>query len=210
MKSRFPAAAASVALMLVFGAPTSAQELSNRELKKVVKQAESAYAAGRYGLAIELYGQVLDATSSGDARRADALYASAMIRLSREPEQRNVAAGRRHLEELSASFPNHPRRLEVWLARSLLDALDKEGGKMRRCSAELAEKTAAFEAVRQRAAAEPPPVATESQDSGGRVHELESQLEKARVVASACQAELETSRALVKRLRDAAIAGSRR
>ena len=59
MMSRLPATNACVALML-FLAPltpvaSSAQELSARELKKVVKQAGQAFDAGRYDQAIGLY-----------------------------------------------------------------------------------------------------------------------------------------------------------
>ncbi len=208
MNSRLPAASASIALMLLLVSPAGAQELNARELKKVVKQADRAYGAGSYGEAAALYDQILASTSGSDARRGDALYASAMIRLSGEGGQRDEAAARRQLDELSASFPRHPRRLEVAFARSLLGALDKARAEVRRHVAELAEKTAAFEAERRQTEAERQEAAGESQAAGGRVRSLEAGLAKLRAEAAECQAELEKKESALQKLRDALVGGS--
>ncbi len=207
MESRFPALAASVALMLVSGAPASAQELGARELKKVVKQAGKAYGTGNFSQAIELYDQILASTSGSDPRRGDALYASAMIRLAPESEQRDVAGARQQLDELSATFPRHPRQLEISIVRSVLGALQKARAEVRRSTAELEEKAAAFEAERQQAEAERQEAAGESQAAGGRVRSLESQLSKARAEAKECQDELQTKEAAIQKLRDALVGG---
>ncbi len=210
MKSRLVAAAVSITAMLALGAPAAAQEMSTRQLKKVVKQAETADAAGRYVEAIQLYDQIRRATGIGDSRHGDALYATAMIRLSPDAAVRDVATGRRLLEQLATSFPHHSRRLEITLTRSLLAALDRATARARDGAAELEQATAALEAERRRVEVErqQQQAAGESQEAAGEVRELESRLAKAQAEVADCQAELKRSRATVKMLRDAAVGGS--
>ncbi len=209
MISRLPARFASVVLMLFLGhsqIPASAQELSARELKKVVKQAEKSFGAGRFDEAIKLYDQILASTSGTDAGRGDALYASAVIRLSDDGHQ-DVEAARRQLDELQA-FPRHPRRLEIAALRHLFSGLDSAQADVERRTVELAAKSASYQAEREQAAAAREEAAGESEAAGGRVRSLEAQLRKVRAELSECQAELEKNEQAVQKLRDALVGGS--
>ncbi len=133
---------AVAALMLLFHPlAATAQELSARELKKIEKQAGKAFAAGDLESAAELYREILGATSAGDSRRGDALYALAITHLS-PGAGRDVGAAGEHLEEL-ASMPRHPRQLEAAAIRALFSEIDAARGEARRHEAEMADKMAA-------------------------------------------------------------------
>ena len=206
--SRLPNRFASIALALFAGMlhlPAGAQELSARELKRAVKSADKAFGADRFGEAIGLFDQIIASTSGSDARRGDALYAAAMIRLSADGHQ-DAEAARRHLDELAA-FPRHPRRLEIAALRELVTGLDSARAEVERRTAELVEKTAAIQAEREQAAAAREEAAGESEAAGGRVRDLESQLRKRRAEISECQAALQEKEAAVQKLRDALVGG---
>ncbi len=210
MKSRLPAVCISAILGMMFlghwPSPICAQELSAKELKRVVKQAGKAFDAGRYDEAVDLYGQILASTSGTDPRRGDALYASAMIRLSAGDHQ-DVAGARRHLEELAAFSPA-PSRLVVPVLQQLFAEFDSARAEVERRAVELEEKTAAYEAEREQVAAEREEAAGESEAAGDRVRSLESRLRKARSELSECQEELETKEDALQKLRDALVGGS--
>ncbi len=215
MISRFPAIFTSVALALLFAplppAVSGAQELSNKELKKAVKQVDVAFGAGRYDQAIELYDRILASTSGTDPRRGDALYASAMIKLSADSgadsgAQENVAAARRYLDELAA-FPRHARRLEIAAVRALFTGLDSARAEVESGAAELAAKTAAYQAEREQATAEREEAEGESEAAGGRVKSLEARLRKVSAELSECRAELEKKEQALQKLRDALVGG---
>ncbi len=213
MISRFPAKFAGVALVLFLAPPSPAasgtQELSAKELKKAVKQADAASSAGRYDQAIELYDRIIASTSGTDQRRGVALYASAMIRLSgaENGTREDVAAARRHLEELAA-FPRHARRLEITAVAALFTGLDSARAEVESHAAELAAKTAAYQAEREQAAVEREEAAGESEAAGGRVKSLESRLRKVRSELSECRADLEKKEQALQKLRDALVGGS--
>ncbi len=210
MKSRLPA----VCIGAVFGmlslghwpSPICAQELSAKELKRAVKQADKAFDAGRYGEAIGLYDQILASTSGTDPRRGDALFASAMIRLSAGGHQ-DVAGARQHLEELAAFSPT-PSRLAVPVLQQLFAELDTARSEVERSAAKLEAKTAAYHAQREQAAAEREEAAGESEAAGDRVRSLESRLRKARSELSGCQEELQTKEEALQKLRDALVGGN--
>ncbi len=183
--------------------PAGAQELSAKELKKAVKQAEKSFGAGHYGEALELYDQILASTSGTDARRGDALWASAMIRLS-DGELRDVEAARRQLDELAA-FPPAPGRLAVPVLRQLYAGLASARADAERRAAELEAQAAAYQAEREQAEAER---AGESEAAGGQVRSLEAQLRKLRAELAECQAEVEARERDVQKLRDVIAGGS--
>ncbi len=122
MTSRLSAIA--VLLLLCHPWPADAQVMSDKELKKVLKQADRSYSTGFGERAAQLYEQVLAATLPRDPRRADALYVVAMAELSPEGPARDAAAARGYLDELTQSFPQH-RRLEVTAVRELLAEIDR-------------------------------------------------------------------------------------
>ncbi len=211
MTSRLPARYASVVLVLFLGnayIPANAQGLSAKELKRAVKQADNAIVGGRYDRALELYDQIINATSGTDPRRGEALYASAMIRLSSAAGADNatwqdVEAARRNLEA-AAAFPGHARRLEIAVVRALFSGLDSARAEVKASAAELAAKTAEH----RQAAAERAEAAGESEAAGGRVKSLESQLRRIRSELSECRAELEQKEQALQKLRDALVAGA--
>jgi hypothetical protein len=202
MKSRFLAVSvASLLLLVSWPVAAGGEELSGRELKKLQKQAGKAFDAGRIPQAVELYEQILAATAAGDSRRADALYAVAMAHLSPDPPPRAPEAARPYLDELAASFPRHPRRLEIAAARTLLDELQAARAEVQR-AAELAESRAeslaALETERQE-------IAGESEAAGGRVRSLEAQLRKAQGELAAVRAELEKKEEALQKLKSALV-----
>lgn len=209
MKSRFLAVSvASLLLLLGWPAVAGGEELSGRELKKLQKQADKAFDAGQIPQAVELYEQILAATSPGDGRRADALYAVAMAHLSPDPSFRDPEAARPPLDELASSFPRHPRRLEIAAARTLLDELQAAKAEVER-TAELAESRAeslaALEAERQRIATEHQEIVGESEAAGGRVRSLEAQLRKAQGELAEVRAELEKKEEALQKLKSALV-----
>ncbi len=211
MKIRLPATSVAVAVVLLSAAlgpvSPSAEELSAKELKKVSKQAGNAFGAGQYAKAIVLYNQILASTSGTDTRRGDALYASALIRLSADTEHQDVEAARRHLDQLAA-FPTHPDRLAVGALRDLFTGLDSARDEAERRVAELEAKIAAYQAEQEQAEVELEEAAGESEAVGDRVRSLESRLRKVRAELAECQAELETKEQALQKLRDALVGGS--
>ena len=211
MKSSLHVRLASVALLLYLGhslAPAGAQDLSGRELKKAARLAAKAFDAGRYGEAIELYDRILASPSSGDTQRGDALYASAMIRLSPASGHQDVDRAGEHLEELAA-LPRHPRGLEIAAVRELLTQVASARAEADRGIAELEAKLEAFEVERRQAQeAQEQEAAEESAETEDHVKSLESRLRKARAEASECRADLEQKEEALQKLRDALVGGS--
>ncbi len=216
MISRLLARLASIALMLCLvpsPVPAGVQELSTKELKKAVKQAGSAFGAGRYDQALELYDRILTSTSGADARRGEALFASVVIRLSATAGHRNLVVAKQHLEQLEA-FPRHPERVAIAALSDLFSGLDSVRADGERRVAELEEQAAAYQIEREQAAAEAEQAAAEAEEAageseaaGGRVRSLESKLRKVRAELAECQAELETKEQALQKLRDALVGG---
>jgi hypothetical protein len=211
MKSRLHARMASVALLLWFGhlqVPASAQELSGRELKKAVKQAGKAYEAGRWDEAIGLYDQILASTSGTGEARGEALYASAMIRLSPTAGHQDVDRAGEHLGELAA-FPHPPHGLEIAAARALLARVGSARAEAEREVAELEARLAGLEAEHQQAEAQRQEAAAgESAETDDRVRSLESRLRKAKAETSECRTDLAQKEQALQKLRDALVGGS--
>lgn len=204
MKSRLSAVA--VLLLLLFHPwPAAAQELSGKEVKKVLRQADKAYAAGEGVRAADLYGQVLASTPAGDSRRGDALYAVAMALLSPDGPARDVEKAKGYLAELASSFPRHPRRLELSAVRALFAELGAARVAVSRRDAEVEEKLAALEAERQAITAKREELAGESEAAGGRVKSLQAQLRKMRAELAETQSELEKKEESLQKLRDALV-----
>ncbi len=211
MKSRLHATLVSIAFVLGFSQlqlPAGAQELSGRALKKAAKEAGKAFDAGRYDQALELYEQVLASTSGTDEQRGDALYGSAMIRLSPSAGHHDVDRAAEHLEELAA-FPRHSRALEIAAARALLAQVGSARAEVEREQAELQAKMLAIEAERKQAEAElEEAAADQSAEADDRVKALESRLRKARAETTECRADLEQKEEALQKLRDALVGGS--
>ncbi len=210
MKTR-RVAACIVSMLLFAGAQApaaGAQELSAKEIKKIQKQADKAFGGGQHAAALELYEQLLAATPPGDSRRAEALYAVAMARISPASPPRDVDGARPYLEELATSFPRHPRRLEVAALRAGLEELDAARGGLEAAAAKMAEKEAAFaaeQAERERIEAERAEIADESEAADGRVKSLAAQLRKVKAELAETRLELETKEEALQKLKEALV-----
>ena len=211
MKSRLPALPASVALMLCLAhlapAAVSAQGLSNRELKKAVRQADQAYEAGRIAEARELYSRIIESTPQGDPRRGDALYGVAMIQLSPASGQRNVEAAQRLFDQLATAYPNHPRRLEIAAARSLLGGLEVVRVELGRSTTAFEAQIAELEAERRCEEIAPQEVVVERGDVDERLRALDERLTQARADHEACQAELDRKEQALQQLQETLVGG---
>ena len=182
-----------------------AEELNARQLRKLTKQAEKAYAQGQTDLALETYERILSSLSPNDSRRGDALYAMAMSYLSPNGPARDVDRARRYLDELASQFPRHSRGLEISAARTLLGELDAAHAEVARKMAEIEAQQASFEAEREKAMAARQEAAGETQAAGGKVKNLEAQLRRVRAQLTETRAELEKKEEALQKLKDALV-----
>lgn len=197
---------AIAALAVLAPSLASAEGLSDRELKKAVRQADKAFAAGQTDEAAELYDRVLASTPPGDGWRESALYALALIRLAAEGERFDLEAARAYLDELATSFPSHPRRAEIAAARGLLAAHDAAGAASARRAAELEAQITDLEAERSAAEAAREEIAGESEAAGDKVKSLEAQLRRMRAERNECRTELGKKDEALQKLKDALVA----
>ena len=191
--------------LLLFCPAAAAQALSAKELKRVIRQADKAYAAGQGERAAELYEQVLASTKPGDSRREDALYAVAMARLSPEGPARDEAAARAYLQELAELFLRHPRRLEIAAVLQLLADRDAFRAEVARRDAEVEERLAALEAERQAIEAQREKMEGASEAAGGKVRSLQAMLRRTRAELSETQSELDKKEEALQKLKDALV-----
>lgn len=122
-------------------AVAGAAELTPRQLKKNLKEAEKAWNAGRTAAAVELYEGILDATEPGDPHRADALYAVGLASLADDPGR----AGKL-LAELVEKFPRHPSSGTAKVITGLLSELDGARAESSRLTKELESRKDDLEA----------------------------------------------------------------
>ncbi|MEE8524663.1 MAG: hypothetical protein V3T72_12085 [Thermoanaerobaculia bacterium] len=194
------AAANALAIFLVCGLGTAAagaEELSPKELRKLDKQAERALKADQDDQAATLYQQLLDATSAGDDRRRDALWVVALSRLTAEPGDE---VGREHLQELTDSFPRHPRQRELAVLRAVLARLDGARVEIDGVQAKLEAQLEASEAERQKIEQEQEKIAGESEEADDRIRSLENQLRRVRAELAATEEELDKKEEALQRL----------
>ena len=206
MKSRrMMTRSAVMTLVLCWGASigipaiAGAEDLSARELKKLSKQADRALKSGQIDQATELFREVLDGTTPGDTRRADALYQVALSHLAAQP--RDGAAAQPLLDELAEISPRHPRNLEVDLLRAFLDEIAEARTEIETGAKQLAEQSATFEAERQRAEEEQQKISGESAaKASDQIRSLEAQLRRARSDLATTREELEKKEEALERL----------
>ena len=183
----------------------SAQELSAKDLKKILRQAGKATESGRVAEAVGLYRQALEALPEDDPRRADALYFTAMSDLAGDTDAAGKLAARMRLEELATAFPSFGRSLEVGLTRALLGEVDTVHAEIARRDAELQAKTAAIATAQQEAEAAEQESAGESKAADNRVKSLEAQLRNMRGELKETRAELEKKEEALQKLKDALV-----
>jgi len=138
------------ALALFLCAHSVLAELSTKQLRRVGKKADEAYAAGRTDEALRLYGEILESTESGDQGRQNALYGIVMSRLA------GAAGGRdddeevqRLLAEIKGSFPGHPRKLELAVISAWMAEVEAFQAQAEKTAAELKAMQAEFEKTKE-------------------------------------------------------------
>lgn len=146
-----------------------AADLTPRQLKKNLKQAGRSWEAGQVERAIELYENVLNATSPGASERPDALYAISVMTLTPDSKQHDPARAKTLLTELASSFPEHDRRHET---RALLSSLENRDAEVEKATAE-AEQRALILRAEQKAQME------ERQEIEAQIVTLEAELKQA-------------------------------
>ena len=201
----------SAVLIWFFGvvapATSVAQGLSNRELNRAVRKADQAYEAGLIDEARQLYGRIIESAPQSDPRRGDALYGVAMIQLSPASGQRDVEAAKRLLDRLATAYPNHPRRLEIAAARSLLGGLEVVRVELERSKTAFEARIAELEAERRCEEIAPQVVVVESGDVDERLRALDERLTQARADHEACEAELDKKEQALQQLQETLVGG---
>lgn len=190
------------ALWLVPPQDASAEELSSRELRKILRKADKAVKKGSIDEAVDGYGRALDALPEGDRRRANALYYTAMSELSSSIGTEAAAVAKDRLDELARAFPRYEHGLEVAVARALLADLDAGRAELERSRSELEAKAAA---MAQEASEASESEKEASADDGKRIKSLEAQLRKARAELSETRSELEKKEEALQKLKDALV-----
>ena len=189
--------AATLLLVLVTGVAAAAEELSEREIKKLDKQAGKALERAQGGQAIELYEQILEATSAGHERRRDALWVVAVSRLSSDPGD---ATARQYLAELDGEFPRHPHQLEAAALGMALASLDETREGAAEVQAQLEAQQAALEAERRKIEEARQKIAGQNEEAGDRAQQLEGQLRRVRAELTATKEELAKKEEALQRL----------
>lgn len=189
--------ATTVVLFLASGTAATAEELSPREIKKLDKQAGKALDRGQGGQAIELYEQLLEATSAGQESRQDALWVIAVSRLSSDPAD---AAARQYLAELDEEFPRHPHQLEAAALGAVLASLDETRTESAGVQAQLEAQQAALEAERRKIEEAKQKIAGQSEAAGDKVQNLEGQLRRVRAELATTKEELAKKEEALQRL----------
>lgn len=135
MRTKWMASLAAIATLAIFSAGTATAEMSERDLKRTLKQADRAWKDGRTDAAVKLYEQILESTENGDARRSGALYAVGLSALGEGDMDRAQPL----LDELkSGSSKTH--QLELAAVTRLLDAAAGAQGEIAQRDASLAEQ----------------------------------------------------------------------
>jgi DNA repair exonuclease SbcCD ATPase subunit len=174
MKTRWTAFLTGAVLLAFAAAPAMSAEMSERELKKTLKQANRDWQNGRTGPAVESYSKVLDATEAGDARRSNALYAVGLTALG----DGDVKRAQKLLGELGEdASPAH--RAVVGAVSKLVGEAAMAHDAVQRLKKDLASQKAALQKERQ-----------QQQQSDG---ELTKKLTAAETQLAELQAELQAS-----------------
>lgn len=107
---------AAVLFIAVAVAPAGAQLWPFGEAAK----AKRAFDEGRLGEALARYRVILEAHPEHDARRGDAMWHIALIRLgAQDPALRDVEGGCRILDEFSEAYESSPHDVELRALRGL-------------------------------------------------------------------------------------------
>lgn len=185
--------------------PMTAQGLSDREIKKIERQAGKAEEAGRGAEVRELYERLLKGTDPGDARRANALFLILSQELMATDEMTSQSEG--VLDELLAKFPRHRHRSQIEFVdrwRRQQSQLKEQAAQMADLSQTLLEQQAACEAMKGELSG----AAGEKEEQLSRdARRLRRQLAAAREELSKTKAELEKKEEALEKLKDALVSG---
>jgi hypothetical protein len=188
-------------ILLLFAATAASAELSPRELKKRTKEASKAWTAGEVSRAIEIYEEMLAATTPGDAARGVALYAVAMASLNDEATAQ--ARARELLSELLGKHPEYPQYTVAQGALTLLEALHTERAQSARVAEALKVQQTAGQNDRkasQSLETQASELSTQLAEGQEQLATMDSQLKAARGNLADCEAKL-------KKVRDTLVGG---
>lgn len=194
-----------LSMTLMGGLAATAEDLTDREVKKLDRQATKAEDTGRLDDVRSIYDQILAGTPAGDARRARALFFVLTQELAASPDALSPSA-RSALDELLKEFPGHLRRRQI-------EMFDRWRQQRAAHAAELTEMQTALAKQQQECEAaqgELSGAAGEKEASLNRqVQRLKGQLSTAQQELEATRAELQKKEEALEKLKDALVGGGR-
>lgn len=181
-------------------APLVAKEMTAKEAKKVVKEAEKAVAEGDAVKARELYRLVIDGSAKAPESRADALYGFSLLEAARPADQREAEALERHLAAFLKDFPKDKRRPQIAAVAGLNRELGAAAGEKAALAAQLAEAEGKLKAYEEAAT-------VASKDSGKKLDDAEAKARRLQVEVERLKGELAKQEEALKKLRKVVVGG---
>lgn len=193
----------ALSMALVGGSTAAAEDLTDREFKKLDRQATKAEDAGRLDDVRSIYDQILAGTPTGDTRRAKALFFVLSQELGASPDALSPAA-RSALDELLKEFPGHLRRRQIEMFDRWRQQRAAHAAQLAELQDALAEQRAECEAMHGELSG----AAGEKEASLNRqVQRLKGQLGTAQQELETTRAELQKKEEALEKLKDALVGG---
>ena len=194
------------ALIFFLLTPTVWAEMSDRQLRRTVKKADSAWGEGKTKEALELYGTILEETEPGSEHRPSALYAMAFVSLSEQEGGRDMPKAWESIQEFKSEFPTHPRTLELETLHFWVEEAAKAGKGMEALNQELDALKLECEAAKEEISGEAGDQVKSCEDKLSRT---QRQLRGVREEVKKLTAELEKKEEALSKLKDAIVDGGR-
>lgn len=193
----------ALSMALVGGSTAVAEDLTDREFKKLDRQATKAEDAGRLDDVRSIYDQILAGTPAGDTRRGKALFFVLSQELGASPDALSPAAGSA-LDELLKEFPGHLRRRQIEMFDRWRQQRAAHAAQLAELQDALAEQRAECEAMHGELSG----AAGEKEASLNRqVQRLKGQLGTAQQELETTRAELQKKEEALEKLKDALVGG---
>lgn len=190
--------------MVCMGAmPAVAEDLTDREIKKLDRQAKKAEDAGQLDDVRSVYDQILAGTSEGDARRGKALFFVLSQELAASKDALTPTASAA-LDELLSEFPSHVRRRQIEMFDRWRQQRAAHAAQLSEMQEALAQQQQDCEAMKGELSG----AAGEKEESLNRqVQRLRSQLNTAQQELESTRAELQKKEEALEKLKDALVGG---
>jgi DNA repair exonuclease SbcCD ATPase subunit len=177
--------------------------MSSREVRQALKDAEEYREDGQLGKALELYQQVVTEAPEDAEGVGDALYGVAIISLTPYRSVRDLERAQRALLQLTDSYPDHPRRLEVAVALSWIEQLQRNQARSDQLQAQIDKERAELRKEREALAEEAEKASGEKADRSSEVRTLRAELQRSQEELEKARAELEKKDAELARKEEA-------